>query len=276
MTSELFVKQLDGCDLCGNPNMGGLNCTCAAMAMWLFRASQGKVTTTSCHVRDLANDCKDGTNLEQMTAIADHYGIKGYTLARPTTMAHVEALAKSGRYGIEIDIDYSPLAGTVHDCFRERFFGSHAVFISSGTATTARYGDPGADNRDGKAGGIPNGYQNIDWGTLTKAAGMLVIDASGETMNSRYGYGHVFALITPADPIPTTTKVRVTIRGLTALYNKPYGTHVRNVLKASYICEASKVSGLWWYKIISRVDGSLAANRGLYFKPNRYTSSTRI
>jgi hypothetical protein len=267
---ERFVPQLDGCNLCGNPNMGGLNCTCASMAMWLYRASQGKIVTTSCHVRDLTNDCQDGTNLDQMTKVADHYGIKGYTLYKATTTAHLQRLLQTGRYGAIIDIDYSPLACTVHDCFRCQFFGNHAVFGSSGSANYLRYGDPGADNRDGKAGGIPDGYQNIAWATIWRAAGML--DLGTHTL----GQGSVYALLTPVDPPTATVECEVVISGPTALYATPTGNYVRSVVKADYLCEARKYSGSWRYKIISRSDGTAAANKGLFFKPGKYTDSTRV
>jgi hypothetical protein len=240
------------------------------MAMWLFRASQGKIVTTSCHVRDLTNDCEGGTNLDQMVRVADHYGIKGYTLYKATTTDHLERLLQTGRYGAIVDIDYSPLANTVHDCFRGRFFGNHAVFASSGGATTCRYGDPGADNRDGKPGGIPDGYQNIGWATLWKAAGML--DLGGRTL----GQGSVYALLTPVDPPVSTIECDVVISGPTRLFSAPGGKYVRSVAKADYLCEARKYSGAWWYQIRTRSDGSAAANRGLFFRPGKYTDSTRV
>jgi len=274
MVAEVFVPQLDGCHLCGT-DVSGLNCTCSSMAMWLYRASQGVIKTTSCHVRDLTNDCSGGTNLEQMTTIADHYGIKGYTLYRPTTTAHLESLLKTGRYGAIIDIDYSPLACTSHDCFRCRFFGSHAIFGSIGYATALRYGDPGADNRDGKTGGIPDGYQNISWSTIWRAAGLIDV-GGGQTLNQRNGFGHVYALLTPVDPPASSIECIVVISGPTALYNRPGGKVVRNVSKASYHCTAKKYNGGWWYKIDSRSDGTAAANKGLYFRPGKYTDSTRI
>jgi hypothetical protein len=275
MTYELFVPQLDNCVLCGGRAMGGLDCTCASMAMWLFRASQGKIRTTSCHVRDLTNDCSGGNTLDQMTSIADHYGIKGYTLYKPTTTAHLQKLLQTGRYGAIFDIDYSPLANTVHDCFRGNFFGNHAVYGSLGYTRVVRYGDPGADNRDGASGGIPNGYQLLDWYTAWRAAGMLQVNGT-QTLNQRNGPGHVYALLTPADPPASVIEVDVAISGPTALYSSPGGHAVRNVAKASYRCEARKDSGAWWYRIVTRSDGTTAANKGLYFRPGRYTDSTRI
>jgi hypothetical protein len=273
VTYSIFVPQLDGCVLRGE-SIGGRNCTCASMAMWLYRASQGKITTTSCHVRDLTNDCDGGTNLDQMVEIAKHYGITGYTLYKPTTTSHLEALLKTGRYGAIIDIDYSPLACTSHDCFRCRFFGNHAVYGESGNAITLRYGDPGADNRDGVAGGIPAGYQNIAWATMWKAAGLL--DVGGMTLNQKRGWGHVYALLTPVDPPVSTIECDVVISGPTALYSSPGGNRVRFVRAAEYLCEARKYSGSWWYKVITRSDGSVAANKGLYCRPGKYVDSTRI
>ncbi len=203
MTVERFVKQLDGCSLCGGAVTGGDNCTCASMAMWLYRASQGKIVTTSCHVRDLTNDCVDGTNLDEMVAIAQHYGISGYTIYKPTTVDHLRALLATGRYGAIIQIDYSPLQNTPHDCFRGGFSGGHAGYLSLGYATAARWGDPGAD---GRYAGCPNGFANLAWSTIERAAGLLEIDPrTHATMNDRFGYGHIFALLTPRDPDPIPT-----------------------------------------------------------------------
>ena len=49
MVAELFVKQLDGCSYPVNHTTpsGGFNCTCATEAMWLYRASGGKIILTA-------------------------------------------------------------------------------------------------------------------------------------------------------------------------------------------------------------------------------------
>lgn len=73
--------------------------------------------------------------------------------------------------------------------------------------------------------------------------------------------------------VPTAIRYRVTISGYTPLYVIPNGARVGAVRSASYICTRSKVGGLWWYRIVSKVDGSPTLNGGRYFKPNRFTAS---
>lgn len=264
MVYERFVKQLDGCSLCGGKSMGGLDCTCAAEAMWLFRASQGRVTTTACHVRDLTDDCVSGTNLEQMEKVSAHYGLMGGMLYRPTTFDRIADLVRGGRFGAIIQIDYSPLVGTRFDCFGGGFRDAHALYLSGGTTYSGHAADPGAD---GRRTGIPHGYQDYPWSLLRNAAGMLQL-GNGETVNSEFGAGRVYAYLTPADPVVSTTHYRVTITGPTRLYETPNGVKDGSVSVATYICTRSKVAGLWWYRILPT---AATANHGRYFKPTRYT-----
>lgn len=269
MTYSIFVPQLDGCTY----HAGGDNCSCATEAMWLFRASQGKIRTTSCHVRELTGDKVAGTNLDEMVDVSAHYGITNGVLWKPSRFDDVRHAVVYGRRGSHLQLDYSPIAASPYDCFSGRFFGGHDVYLDSGDDTHAVVGDPGAD---GRRPGIPTGYQQIPWTLLAKAAGMLVINTAGQTMNDRYGPGHAFAYLTPADPVPAYVSVNVVIHGATPLYDKPFGARVRAVRSASYRCQARQYQGVWWYRIISRSDGTLAANHGLYLRPSRYTDSTRL
>ena len=72
------------------------------------------------------------------------------------------------------------------------------------------------------------------------------------------------------------TRFRVAISGYTPLYSAPGGQRVGAVRLATYICSRRKVSGLWWYRILSKADGSHTANAGRWFKPNRHTEVTRV
>ena len=266
MVAEIFVKQLDGCAF----HSGGENCTAASEAMWLYRASQGGIKMTSCQVRTETNDDINGLRLEQVEAVSIHHGITGGKLYKPTAFATVEKLVQTGRYGSIIQIDYSPIANTKYDCFEGNFRDGHAGYVSMGTSTTARWGDPGAD---GRRPGIPKGYQDIPWTILQRAAGLLVIDANGETMNQRYGPGHVFAYVTPADPVFPTQKYTVHIDGYVAIYAAPNGIRTGAVSQATYICTRSKVNGAWWYHIKATASGQPSKNVGRYFQPNRFTQA---
>jgi hypothetical protein len=268
MVYEIFTKQLDGCTYCS----GGLNCTCACHSMFEYRASQGRLHRTACAVRTETGDKSGGTNLEQMQELADARGIPT-TLWRPGSFAKLVTLIRTGRYGAHLQGGYAVLANTAWDCFEGNFRGNHDIYLSAGGANNVREGDPGADERRGD---IPAGYQSMPWDLAEKFAGRLDV-GSGVSLATKYGAGHVYALITPADPIVSATRYVVSIRGdathRTNLYSAPYGTYVGAVTKATYICTRAKVGGLWWYRIVGTVTGAPTVNRGRYFKPNRYTSA---
>ena len=71
------------------------------------------------------------------------------------------------------------------------------------------------------------------------------------------------------------TRFKVVISGYTPLYVKPGGARSGAVRKASYLCSRAAVNGQWWYRIITRTDGTRAANAGKWFRPNRHTEVTR-
>lgn len=270
MTIEIFTKQLDGCTYCS----GGLNCTCACHSMWEFRASGGRVRRTACAVRIATGDKVGGTNLEQMQKLATAKGIPS-TLWRPGSFDKLRELMQTGRYGAHLQGGYSILAGTAWDCFEDNFHGNHDLYLSAGGANNVREGDPGADERRGD---IPSGYQSMPWDLAERFAGAL--DVGGVTLRAKYGVGKVYALITPADPITSSQRYVVSIRGdashRTNLYASPNGTYVGAVTKATYICTRSKVGGLWWYRIVGTVTGAPSPNVGRYFKPNRYVTARYV
>lgn len=261
MTYERFVKQLDGCTYCS----GGLNCSCACEAMWLYRASQGRIKTTACAVRRATGDRVEGTNLEQMANVSASRGLTG-TLYRPATFRKVRQLVQTGRYGAIIQVGYSAIAGTDYDCFGGSFRGGHAMYLSRGTDKYGHVADPGAD---GRRPTIPEGYQDIPWALLENAAGHLPLNDSGLTLADAHGSGFVYAYLTPADPILATSRFLVSIGGYTTLYTTPNGSRVGAVSAATYVAARSKVNGIWWYRIISKQGGGKTANAGRYFKPNR-------
>lgn len=192
MVYERFVKQLDGCSYVSGSN----NCTAASTAMWLYRASQGKVVTTSCAVRRLTGDTSGGLNLRQIVPVAAHYGLTG-TLWLPGDFDKLRELILTGRYGAIVQIGYSQIAGSPYDCFSGRFRGGHAVYVSRGSSYTAHEGDPGAD---GRRADVPDGYQNMPWALLERAAAALPLSPSGPTLGQEFGSGKVYAYLTPRDP----------------------------------------------------------------------------
>lgn len=255
MVYEIFVPQLvrtgaSLCTLCGGKTMNGLNCTTASMAMWLYRASQGRVRTDACHVRDLTDDCVGGTNLTQMEAVAAHYGITGGKKYQPIDFNQVVAWVKTGRYGAILDILYAPLTETAYDRFHDSFFGNHAIFLSGPgkTSTTLRTGDPGAV-----------GYVDIPISLLKTAAGKL--DLGGHTV----GYGKCYAYVGPADPAVPNTLYHFQIKGRTPIYQAPETKPYRYLQTGSGPCRKRRVNGHLWFQVVK--PGSTINGKWLHAGP---------
>ncbi len=198
MVYEIFVKQLDGCTFMP----GGFNCTCASDAMWLYRASQGRVHTTSCAVRTATGDRSGGTNLTQVDSVnRSKFGVTGGRIYRPISATLLTQMVATGRYGFIIQVLYAPLSGTKYDCWGGNFNGNHAMYISGpgAAAGTWRVADPGADGRRGQ---IPRGYQDIPAALMLQAAARL--DIGGRSLGS----GKAYVYVTPADPVTVPTPHR--------------------------------------------------------------------
>lgn len=269
--SNIFVKQLDGCTYCS----GGQNCSCACHAMWLYRASGGRIKLTACQVRRKTGDTSGGTNLRQMATITAALGVKAGSLWLPGSFAKSRQLVLSGRYGGHFQIGYNIIANTQWDCFEGNFRGGHDWFIKGGTANVAYVGDPGADHR---RSGIPLGYQAIPWEIVERACATLPLSSGGPTLAQEYGSGYVFTYLTPPDPVVSTERWKVVITGQTGLYDAPYGRKVSGVTAATYICTESDrknpTTGViqHWFQILPTAKTD---NRGLWISPSRYTAITR-
>jgi len=205
---DIFVKQLDGCTFVD----GGLNCTCAAEAMWLFRASRGSIRLTACRVRQDTGDRQGGTHLGQMEQVSIAHGITTGRVFRPATFSMLETLMATGRYGAHVNISYRLISGTKYDCFSGRFKGNHDYYVSGmgSTSGTWRVGDPGAD---GRRAGIPRSYQDIPISLIRAAAADL--DLGGR----RLGTGLVYTYITPPDPVPPVKHFASSVIHATSLWN---------------------------------------------------------
>lgn len=261
MTYEIFVKQLDGCGYMA----GGYNCTCASDAMWLFRASQGRVHTTSCAIRTATGDRSGGTNLTQVDAVNDRLGVAGGRIYRPITAAALSGLIATGRYGAIIQVLYAPLSGSPFDCWSGRFKGNHAMYISGPGAKsgTWRVADPGAD---GRRAGIPRGYQDIPAALMFTAAARL--DLGGHEL----GTGKAYVYMTPPDPdtVPSPHRGAFTIKP-TSLWNDTTHRWAYNGPNAVPVGTKLEIRGkIFWkggrscYPVSS---GSYATNYPGYYVP---------
>lgn len=255
MPYERFVRQLDGCVLCGGRSMGGLNCTCATEAMWLYRASQGAISTTGCHVRDLTDDCSGGTNLRQMQTVSLKYGIDTGKLYQPTNFDQVVSWVSTGRYGSHLNISYAPFVGTPYDRFHGGFRGNHDLYLSNRghTAGTLRVGDPGA-----------TGFADIPISLLRNAAGKLDL-GGGVTVNAEYGGGKAYAYVAPADPAVPETLYHFAIKTKTPVYHAPETSPYRTLNSGSGSCRKTKVDGHIWYQIVK--PGSIVNGQWLHAGP---------
>ena len=270
MVYELVSAQLvrNGaalCVLCNGKTMNGLGCTCYSHASWLYRASQGRIKTNGCNVRDLTNDCAGGTTLRQMQGVSAHYGITTGAVYLPINIDQVFAWVETGRYGSHLNIRYEPFVNTPYDRFSGRFKGNHDIYLSKrgAAAGTIRVMDPGIGT-----------YHDIPKTILRQSAGLLGMNDSGSvTLNDEAGRGRCYAYVTPADPATTSIATyRAVISGRTPLYVSPNGATAGTVSAATYTVTRSKVAGLWWYRITT----AASASRGRYFKPTRYTHITVI
>jgi hypothetical protein len=239
VTLERFVTQFDGCTYVS----GGLSCTCAVEAMWLFRASQGKIVTTSCAVRRETHDTVGGTNLRQAEAVSKLHGIANGMVYQPTDVARIFDLVETGRYGSHFQLSYAPFVGTPYDRFGGRFRGGHDVYLSrrGSAAGTLRVGDPGA-----------KGFADIPKTLLALAAGRLDF-GGGVTLNDEAGGGKAYAYVTPADPATPETLYHWFIQAKTprtVVWNAPNGTKYGALSTGSGSCRKTHVDGRLWLQIV--------------------------
>lgn len=271
MLYERFVRQLDGCTYVP----GGNNCTCAACASWLYRASQGKIKRSSCTVRTQTRDRVGGTNLRQMQTIATTAGVPG-KLWQPGTFAALADLIETGRFAAEVSVGYNPIANTEWDCFDGGFREGHAFYWSRtvNRGSDAHYSDPGAD---GRRPSIPLGFQDMPLDLLERACGALPLAPGGPTLAQEYGSGRVYALITPADPIVVLQRFRVQISGNTTTRKTPTFSapdrtkrYRTGISVASYVVTRQKIGGEWWFQIKTTSTGKPTGYKDRWFLPNSW------
>lgn len=264
MVYELVSPQLTRngaapCTLCGI-SMNGLSCTCYSHAAWLYRASQGRIKTNGCHVRDLTNDCVGGTNLNQMEAVSTSYGITTGKRYQPIDFDQVAAWVNTGRYGSHLNICYAPFVGTPYDRFGGTFKGNHDIYLSThgATAGTIRTMDPGIGT-----------YHDIPTSLLKTAAGRLDL-GGGATINSEFGGGKCYAYVTPADPATATTIYHFFIKSATPVYSSDsVTTKIGSVRSGSGTCTKHYVNGLLWWQIVKPATaGVLQPGRWLHAGPS--------
>lgn len=273
--AELFAPQLvrDGapsCVLCHGKAMNGFDCTCAVQRMWLYRASQGALNASVCHIRDLTGDCIGGTNLGQMEKVSTSYGITGGRYYHPIDVDQVFAWIDTGRYGTHFDVSYEPFVGTPYDRFFGRFRDNHDVFLSGPgkSSSTIRVGDPGA-----------KGFHDVPKSLLKQAAGLLAMNPSGSvTLNDEAGRGKCYSYLTPIDPATSSTRYHAEITGETPLYKPPNHALPQKIdppkgKAYGYTVTRSMVNAEWWYRIVGPAKSGYL---GLSFKPTSVTHITVI
>lgn len=202
----LHVNQLDG------SIDAGRNCGCAVAAMAVEQATCNRARPTAAQVRTHVKN-PDGSIYHGPLSINQIRDVVVGTYKQHVEVRYGMALSafsatiSSGRGGV-IAIDYSPFVGTRFDCFRGQFGGDHFLWAADRNPDgTWKIADPGAD---GRAPGIPRGYQAIPDALIRRAAGLHKIrvnSGSGwftTTVDRHYGPGHAFVLIgdVPEAPAP--------------------------------------------------------------------------
>jgi len=218
---DTFVTQFDGCNYLvdGKPS-GGKNCTMAVEAMFLYRASGGKIVVTSCQCRMRSGDRSGGTHLGQAEEISKQYGITAGRVYRPLSTASARSLLETGRYGTHWNGSNSAMIGTPYDNSGGRFRGNHDWWVSGmGTeAATYRVADPQRKH----------GYQDIPISLMEKAASRL--DVSDITEPYRpLGAGKVYCYFTPPDELPPVNHQKAVVTRTTQLWNDQGGYWVYKV-----------------------------------------------
>jgi hypothetical protein len=143
-----FVKQLDG------SKYAGLNCTCAAAAMAIDRATLGLKQYSGATIRLWTGDTVGGTNLAQMVTVAAKVGVT-LTDIRGALWTTIDTYLHDGR-GAILQGSSSVTRGTKYSA-SETFGGNHAWWVNEGRGWTMVNGfwraaeylvyDPLADGR---------------------------------------------------------------------------------------------------------------------------------
>lgn len=212
---DTFVTQFDGCNYLvdGKPS-GGKNCTMACEAMYLYRASAGKIVLTSCQCRMRSGDRYGGTHLGQAEEISKDFGITTGKVYRPLGASVALDLLATGRYGCIWQGSNAPFIGTPYDASNGRFSGNHAWYVSGpgSTPKTLRVADPQRLAR----------YQDIPIDLMLRAAARLDLG------DGLLGTGKVYCYFTPPDPIPPVAHYKATVSTATSLWNDATGRWVYN------------------------------------------------
>jgi hypothetical protein len=185
-----FVKQLDG------SRYASLNCTCAAAAMALDRATIGQKRTTAAQIRAYTGDTSGGTNLAQVTnVLRARYGVD-MLVRYGAPIATFDEHLYDGR-GAILQGASSATRGTRFQA-SETFGGNHAWYVSEGRGWRLTNGvhvptdylvfDPLAD---GRRAGIAESPFWLPREYLLTFARRLVVSGS-----TQLGFGKVYAAFT--------------------------------------------------------------------------------
>lgn len=235
------------------------NCMAAEGAVALDAHTSGRLTTSPAGIRNWQTDFSGGIGVDDVQdAWQRHFGQTFWT-PRGFSWADCVYAARQGRH-VAFAADYSvyPYPLQVNHSFDHALGldayrssdGEVLIFDSLGTGPRWL---PQAGNRH-----------------------------AAESLAAKHGRGpgDLFVGITAIRPLIGVTRYRVTITGHVDLYAKPgdkaAGNKDGSVSLATYICDRSKVSGEWWYQIVSKADGSKTVNAGKWFQPNRYVRATPV
>lgn len=182
----------------GHP-LGGLSCTCGAMAMGIARASLGKHKPTCGRIRDLTGDRTGGTTLPQVAAVAERsYDVHVDLRVGSNVISPASAMLRTmDGQGFVAQGSAAALKGTPVSA-SETFTGNHAVWVNEGRGWRLVQGlwqpdevlvyDPLADGRRDGIDDMPSWWdydQFLDFCRLLKPW--------GDSDPRRLGPGRIYA-----------------------------------------------------------------------------------
>lgn len=231
----------------------GFLCMAGEGAVALDAHTGGAIRSTPGAIHDRQSDNLGGIGVDD---VADAFATHGQTLLTPDNVSRYDVIAYlRERRHVAIGVDYGSLPYELR--LQQPGDFDHAIGL------------------DDLSGDQVFRYDTLDTNPRWKPLEAYLDAAEALALRVRGTKGRLFVGVTRVRPALTAiVEYRVVISGYTPLYSAPNGTKLGAVSKATYICTRSKVAGLWWYQILTKPDGTATANKGRWFKPNRYTEAS--
>jgi len=259
--TDHYVKTTPWNDIVNGHDFDAENCMAAEGAVALDAHTNGRIRTSPAGIRNYQTDFSGGIGVDDVQdAWQRHFG---QTLWTPRDFNWDDLLyAVRQRRHVAAAADYRK----VPDAYKYQLPGNfdHALGIDAWRSSD----------------GALLVFDSLSTGPRWQPQSSVRAAIEAIAIRERRDGGCKRPRITAARPLIGVSRFVVTLAGTsgkpttyTPLYAGPGGIRVGAVSTATYICDRSKIDGIWWYQIVSKADGSTTANRGKWFKPNRYTTA---